>query len=71
MAKKNEIIVKDVVKNWMCQKNTLVYLGLWEKLNNPIFKGIEFDPLLSETKKVTPSRSAGCRRVLLSFNSHT
>ena len=24
------------------------YLGLWEQLNNPNFKGVEFDPLLRE-----------------------
>ena len=29
-------------------KNTLEYLGLWEQLNNPMFKGVEFDPLLIE-----------------------
>ena len=45
---KNTDEPKDVVKNWMRQKNTLEYLGLWEKLNNPNFKGVEFDPLLSE-----------------------
>ena len=32
----------------MRQKNTLDYLGLWEKLHNSNFKGIEFDPLLVE-----------------------
>jgi hypothetical protein len=26
-------------------KNTLEYLGLWERLNNSNFKGIEFAPL--------------------------
>lgn len=45
---KNPIEPKDVVKNWMRLKNTLEYLGLWEKLNNPDFKGVEFDPLLTE-----------------------
>ncbi|MBP5380627.1 MAG: KilA-N domain-containing protein [Bacteroidaceae bacterium] len=45
---KNTTEPKDVVKNWMRQKNTLEYLGLWEKLNNPNFKGVEFDPLLAE-----------------------
>lgn len=45
---KNAAEPKDVVKNWMRQKNTLEYLGLWEKLNNPSFKGVEFDPLLAE-----------------------
>ena len=45
---KNEAEPKDVVKNWMRQKNTLEYLGLWEMLFNPHFKGVEFAPLLAE-----------------------
>jgi hypothetical protein len=32
----------------MRSKNTLMFLGLWEKLNNPTFKGVEFDPLMYE-----------------------
>ena len=42
---KNPLEPKDVVKNWMRLKNTIEYLGLWEMLNNPKFKGLEFDPL--------------------------
>lgn len=57
---KNPVEPKDVVKNWMRVKNTLEYLGLWEKLNNPDFKGGEFDPLLAETGSnaftMSPSR---------------
>ncbi len=45
---RNPIEPKDVVKNWMRNKNTLMFLGLWEKLNNPTFKGVEFDPLMLE-----------------------
>ena len=30
---KNPIEPKDVVKNWLCSKNTLEYLGLWEQLS--------------------------------------
>ena len=45
---KNAEEPKDVVKNWMRQKNTLEYLGLWERLHNPQFKGVEFDTLLSQ-----------------------
>ena len=48
---KNSIEPKDVVKNWMRLRSTLEYLGLWEKINNPNFKGVEFDPLLSESGK--------------------
>ncbi|MHB9140946.1 MAG: KilA-N domain-containing protein [Paludibacter sp.] len=45
---KNPLEPKDVVKNWLRSKNTLSFLGLWEKLNNPDFKGVEFDPIMNE-----------------------
>ena len=58
--KKNPIEPKDVVKNWMRSKSTIEFLGLWEKLNNPFFKGVEFDSLLSESGSnaftLSPSR---------------
>ena len=54
---KNAQEPKDVVKNWMRQKNTLEYLGLWEKLYNPNFKGVEFDPLLAEAGSNSFTRS--------------
>lgn len=41
---KNSAEPKDVVKNWMRNRNTLEYLGLWEKLNNPDFKGGRIRP---------------------------
>ena len=57
---KNPVEPKDVVKNWMRLKNTIEYLGLWEMLNNPSFKGVEFDPLLRESGSnaftLSPSR---------------
>lgn len=40
---KNADEPKDVVKNWMRNRNTIEFLGLWEKINNPNFKGVEFD----------------------------
>ncbi|MDR0970434.1 MAG: KilA-N domain-containing protein [Lentimicrobiaceae bacterium] len=45
---KNSIEPKDVVKNWLRNRTTIEFLGLWEKINNPDFKGVEFDPLLFE-----------------------
>ena len=48
---KNSKEPKDVVKNWMRSRTTLEFLGLWEKMNNPEFKGVDFEPLLSETGK--------------------
>ena len=39
---------KDVVKNWLRSKATIEFLGLWEELNNPNFKGVEFDSFRNE-----------------------
>jgi len=33
----------DVIKNWLRNKSTIEFLGLWEKINNPGFKPVEFD----------------------------
>ncbi len=33
----------DVVKNWLRIRSTIEFLGLWEQLNNPNFKLVEFD----------------------------
>lgn len=38
----------DVIKNWMRSRETLEFLGLWEKLHNPDFKPVEFDGFRSE-----------------------
>ncbi|WP_461256465.1 KilA-N domain-containing protein [Treponema sp. R80B11-R83G3] len=32
-----------VIGNWMRNRNTIEYLGLWETLNNPVFKPLEFE----------------------------
>jgi hypothetical protein len=33
----------DIIKNWLRSRSTIDLLGLWEKLNNPNFKLVEFD----------------------------
>ncbi len=38
----------DIVKNWLRTRSTIEFLGLWEKLNNPDFKLVEFDQFRSE-----------------------
>ena len=32
-----------VIANWMRNRNTIEYLGLWESLNNSVFKPLEFE----------------------------
>lgn len=38
----------DHIKNWMRNRNTVEYLGLWETINNPNFKGVDFDTFRKE-----------------------
>jgi hypothetical protein len=45
---KNPVEPKDIVKNWMRCKTTIEFLGLWEKLHNSAFKGVEFDAFIRE-----------------------
>lgn len=40
---RNKTAPADVVKNWLRRKDTIEFLGLWEKLNNQNFNMVEFD----------------------------
>ena len=37
-----------VIQNWMRNRNTLEFIGLWEVLNNPDFNPLEFEGYLKE-----------------------
>lgn len=46
---KNKEFPKDVVKNWMRNRSTIEFLGLWEIMNNNNFKGVDFDTFVKES----------------------
>ncbi|MEG0665894.1 KilA-N domain-containing protein [Gordonibacter sp.] len=62
---------KMVIQNWMRNRNTLEFLGVWEEINNPDFKGIEFDAfrheaglnsfVMTPTKWITNTNAKGIR----------
>lgn len=58
--RKNPYEPKDVVKNWLRLRSTIEFLGLWEQLYNPNFKGVEFDTFKNESGSnaftLTPQR---------------
>ena len=33
----------DLIRNWLRNRNTLEFVGIWEQLNNPNFNPVEFD----------------------------
>jgi KilA-N domain len=38
----------DVIKNWLRNRSTVEFIGLWEQLHNPAFKAVEFDRFMYE-----------------------
>lgn len=45
---KNKDAPADIIKNWLRSRSTIEYLGLWEQLNNPSFKLVDFDQFRNE-----------------------
>lgn len=37
-----------VIQNWMRNRNTIEFLGVWERLNNPDFNPLEFEGIRSK-----------------------
>ena len=37
-----------VIQNWMRNRDTIEFLGLWEELHNPVFNRVQFDAVKSE-----------------------
>lgn len=40
---KNAEGTDDLIRNWLRNRNTIEFLGIWEQLHNPGFKPVEFD----------------------------
>ena len=42
-AKTNDSRAADMIKNWLRNRYTIEFLGVWEMIHNPRFKVVEFD----------------------------
>ncbi len=43
IARYKDARTDDIIKNWLRNRNTIEFLGIWEHLNNPNFNPVEFD----------------------------
>ena len=46
---KNPDLPDDVIRNWLRSRNTVEFLWVWERLNNPSFNPVEFDGIRMQT----------------------
>ena len=54
---------KITIQTWMRNKGVILYLGLWEKLNNKGFKGHEFTTFESSAGKPRWRIAALCEKI--------
>jgi hypothetical protein len=47
---KNADATDDLIRNWLRNRNTVEFLGIWEQLHNPGFNPVEFDGIPQPTK---------------------
>jgi len=45
---KNPTDANDIIRNWLRNRNTIEFLGIWEKIYNPNFNIVEFDGFKKE-----------------------
>ena len=43
IARYKDTRTDDIIKNWLRNRTTIEFLGIWETINNPHFKPVEFD----------------------------
>jgi hypothetical protein len=48
---KNSDYSSDVIQNWMRNRNTVEYLGIWERIHNSSFNYLEFEVIETEAGK--------------------
>ena len=57
---KNPEFPSDVIQNWMRRRDTVEFLGLWERIHNPKFNYLEFEVIDREAGRnsfvLTPER---------------
>ena len=45
---KNPEGTDDLIRNWLRNRNTIEFLGVWERIHNPTFNPVEFDGIRSQ-----------------------
>jgi len=51
---KNPDHTDDLIRNWLRNRNTVEFLGIWEQLNNPNFNPVEFDGIRMQAEMWNP-----------------
>ena len=50
-----------LIEQWLKNKDTVLFLGVWERINNPGFNSLEFEGIRNETGLNSYTNVAGCQ----------
>ena len=54
-----------LIEQWLKNKDTILFLGVWERINNPLFKYPEFEGIRNESGRNSfylSAKKCGCSR---------
>lgn len=51
-----------LIEQWLKNKDTVLFLGVWEQLNNPGFNSLEFEGIRATCATMRHSSSSSCCR---------
>jgi len=67
---KNAERTDGLIRNWIRNRNTIEFLGIWEMLNNPDFKPVEFNGFKNQAGILLIAENFGKVKVYGLVKSH-
>ena len=59
-----------IIQNWLRNRNTIEFLGVWESLYNPSFNRVEFDAFRSQAERLAKLNAIAISQMEILIQDH-
>ena len=59
-----------IIQNWLRNRNTIEFLGVWESLYNPSFNRVEFDAFRHQTERLAKLNAIAISQMEILIQDH-
>ena len=59
-----------IIQNWLRNRNTIEFLGVWESLYNPSFNRVEFDAFRSQAERLANPNAIAISQMEILIQDH-
>ena len=59
-----------IIQNWLRNRNTIEFLGVWETLYNPNFNRVEFDAFRHQTERLAKLNAIAISQMKILIQDH-